>query len=79
MFSLICLIKSLIYTLPFFLFQGDTGIFAYEIIAEPPHLFKLSQIKVSEAHQVSLKCPHCGAVAFEVFVFVCDRARRILK
>jgi hypothetical protein len=35
--------------------QGDTTIFAYEIISEPPHLFELSHIKVPEAHQVSVK------------------------
>ena len=63
MFSLIYLIKSLIFTFSSFFLQGDTGIFALEIIAEPPHLFKLSQIKVSEAHQVSLNFP-TGARGF---------------
>ncbi|XP_028401542.1 coronin-7-like [Dendronephthya gigantea] len=31
--------------------KGDTNIFTYEIISEPPHLFELSHIKVPEAHQ----------------------------
>lgn len=36
--------------------KGDTTIFAYEIIAEPPHLFELSHIKVGEAHQAVAFC-----------------------
>lgn len=37
----------------YFFWQGDTNIFTYEIISEPPHLFELSHIKVPEAHQAS--------------------------
>ena len=56
--SVLYLIKMVL-----FFYKGDTSIFAYEITAEPPHLFELSQIKVAEAHQVS-------CFIFQIFDFV---------
>ncbi|CAB4032799.1 Hypothetical predicted protein [Paramuricea clavata] len=56
--------------------KGDTTIFAYEIISEPPHLFELSHIKVPEAHQAVSFCRKTACNVKEVEII---KALRLTK